>query len=272
MWIELCVESYAAIFRSLLYEACGRIINPIYGSVGLLWSGNWAQCQAAVDSVLKGTSQLMQMPSSDLTTGPPRLAVPSLKYSCDIRHIKKSSVSTSRPKRAKLADPKPSLWIYPAPVYEETSRQENVSTEDEVEGNYSAETIEDSPVATASKGPKTEQIWKFDAPMARTAEADNRESTVGLELTLGLTCEWSGSPPTRSSSNFGAGKEWHETHILLKIRIIFTWLDFLCCLACISFTIIYSLFNPFISFHAVMFLGWSGLLCKWKVNIYNNEL
>ncbi|XP_074573434.1 LOB domain-containing protein 40-like [Curcuma longa] len=26
-----------AVFRSLLYEACGRIVNPIYGSVGLLW-------------------------------------------------------------------------------------------------------------------------------------------------------------------------------------------------------------------------------------------
>ncbi|KAL6994019.1 hypothetical protein U1Q18_012128 [Sarracenia purpurea var. burkii] len=42
------------IFRSLLYEACGRIVNPIYGSVGLLWSGNWALCQNAVDAVLKG--------------------------------------------------------------------------------------------------------------------------------------------------------------------------------------------------------------------------
>lgn len=42
------------IFRSLLYEACGRIVNPTYGSVGLLWSGNWHICQAAVESVLKG--------------------------------------------------------------------------------------------------------------------------------------------------------------------------------------------------------------------------
>ncbi|CAL9767990.1 unnamed protein product [Musa acuminata subsp. burmannicoides] len=30
-----------AIFRSLLYEACGRIINPIYGAAGLLCSGTW---------------------------------------------------------------------------------------------------------------------------------------------------------------------------------------------------------------------------------------
>lgn len=47
------------IFRSLLYEACGRIANPIYGSVGLHWSGNWHICQAAVESVLNGQHPLM---------------------------------------------------------------------------------------------------------------------------------------------------------------------------------------------------------------------
>ncbi|KAE8698876.1 LOB domain-containing protein 42 [Hibiscus syriacus] len=39
-----------AIFRSLLYEACGRVVNSVYGSVGMLWSGNWVECQAAVDA------------------------------------------------------------------------------------------------------------------------------------------------------------------------------------------------------------------------------
>ncbi|KAH9306685.1 hypothetical protein KI387_011089 [Taxus chinensis] len=47
-------HSRPALFRSLLYEACGRILNPTYGSVGLLWSGNWALCQAGVDSILRG--------------------------------------------------------------------------------------------------------------------------------------------------------------------------------------------------------------------------
>jgi len=45
-----------------MYEACGRIINPTFGSVGLFWSGEWAQCQAAVDAVLAG-SQINVMPS-----------------------------------------------------------------------------------------------------------------------------------------------------------------------------------------------------------------
>lgn len=29
-------------------------MNPVYGSVGLLWSGSWQLCQAAVEAVLKG--------------------------------------------------------------------------------------------------------------------------------------------------------------------------------------------------------------------------
>ncbi|GBG69847.1 hypothetical protein CBR_g4676 [Chara braunii] len=46
----------AALFQSLLYEACGRSINPVYGSLGLLMSGHWSLCQAAVDRVLQGGS------------------------------------------------------------------------------------------------------------------------------------------------------------------------------------------------------------------------
>ncbi|RLM92777.1 LOB domain-containing protein 42 [Panicum miliaceum] len=67
-----------AIFRSLLYEACGRMLNPVYGSVGLLWSGNWQLCQSAVESVLRGMP-IAQPP-------PAATAVPPLR-TCDIRHV-----------------------------------------------------------------------------------------------------------------------------------------------------------------------------------------
>lgn len=43
-----------ALFQSLLYEACGRTVNPVNGAVGLLTSGNWHICQAAVDTVQRG--------------------------------------------------------------------------------------------------------------------------------------------------------------------------------------------------------------------------
>ncbi|CAH1413515.1 unnamed protein product [Lactuca virosa] len=76
-----------AIFRSLLYEACGRIVNPIYGSVGLLWSGRWQLCQDAVEAVLKG-SPIVQI-SSD--TEEPNNGPPLKAY--DIRHISKDENS-----------------------------------------------------------------------------------------------------------------------------------------------------------------------------------
>eukprot|EP00270_Netrium_digitus_P018728 TRINITY_DN7176_c0_g1_i2.p1 TRINITY_DN7176_c0_g1~~TRINITY_DN7176_c0_g1_i2.p1 ORF type:complete len:570 (+),score=103.39 TRINITY_DN7176_c0_g1_i2:132-1841(+) len=67
-----------AVFQSLLYEACGRTINPVYGAAGLLWCGQWNVCQAAVVAVLKGT------PLSDFAStinviqgGPPMGSSPS---------------------------------------------------------------------------------------------------------------------------------------------------------------------------------------------------
>ncbi|GLU15925.1 hypothetical protein SLE2022_323770 [Rubroshorea leprosula] len=45
-----------ALCQSLLFEACGRTVNPVNGAVGLLSSGNWHVCQAAVDTVLAGGS------------------------------------------------------------------------------------------------------------------------------------------------------------------------------------------------------------------------
>ncbi|KAI4997927.1 hypothetical protein ZWY2020_053269, partial [Hordeum vulgare] len=44
------------LFRSLLYEACGRTINPVSGAIGLMWTSNWDLCQAAADAVLRGDS------------------------------------------------------------------------------------------------------------------------------------------------------------------------------------------------------------------------
>ncbi|CAH9084800.1 unnamed protein product [Cuscuta epithymum] len=76
-----------AIFRSLLYEACGRIVNPIYGSAGLLWSGNWHLCQAAAEAVLSGASITKLSPDSAACT-----VSPSLK-ACDIRHVSKEDSS-----------------------------------------------------------------------------------------------------------------------------------------------------------------------------------
>lgn len=52
--LKLTFRLYAALFQSLLLEACGRTVNPVNGAVGLLWTGNWHVCQAAVETVLRG--------------------------------------------------------------------------------------------------------------------------------------------------------------------------------------------------------------------------
>ncbi|KAJ8773232.1 hypothetical protein K2173_028409 [Erythroxylum novogranatense] len=55
-----------ALFQSLLFEACGRTVNTVNGAVGLLWSGNWHVCQAAVETVLAGGTL---RPLSGIRTG-----------------------------------------------------------------------------------------------------------------------------------------------------------------------------------------------------------
>lgn len=45
---------FSALFQSLLFEACGRTVNPVNGAIGLLSTGNWHVCQAAVETVLAG--------------------------------------------------------------------------------------------------------------------------------------------------------------------------------------------------------------------------
>ncbi|KNA05004.1 hypothetical protein SOVF_194400, partial [Spinacia oleracea] len=88
------------IFQSLLYEACGRVVDPIHGSVGLLYSGQWHHCQLAVDAVLKGLPIMQISPSSDLITssdGPPhQILLPPIKL-YDIRHMSSSKDSPTLP-------------------------------------------------------------------------------------------------------------------------------------------------------------------------------
>lgn len=59
------------------------MVNPIYGSVGLLWSGSWPLVEAAVDAVLKG-APIDSIPSETAAAGP----VPHPTY--DIRHVSKT--------------------------------------------------------------------------------------------------------------------------------------------------------------------------------------
>ncbi|KAK7858518.1 lob domain-containing protein 39 [Quercus suber] len=58
-----------ALFQSLLFEACGRTVNPVDGSVGLLARGKWHVCQTAVDTVLAGGTVTPLTEFETLTNG-----------------------------------------------------------------------------------------------------------------------------------------------------------------------------------------------------------
>ncbi|MED6217629.1 LOB domain-containing protein 38 [Stylosanthes scabra] len=62
-----------ALFQSLLYEACGRTINPVNGAVGLLSTGNWQRCEDALRTVLDG-GVLTPLPVLDDSSGSHEMA------------------------------------------------------------------------------------------------------------------------------------------------------------------------------------------------------
>ncbi|GAA0187330.1 hypothetical protein LIER_34618 [Lithospermum erythrorhizon] len=83
--------------KSLLFEACGRIMNPIYGSLGMFSPANWASCQAAVERVLEGQPILQFSVSNE---GVSAQSVMPLEGS-DIRHISRERNATRPPRTNK---------------------------------------------------------------------------------------------------------------------------------------------------------------------------
>ncbi|KAK1553316.1 hypothetical protein Q3G72_032647 [Acer saccharum] len=203
-----------AIFKSLLYEACGRIVDPISGSVGLLWSGNWAQCQAAVDAVLRGVP-ITQNPSSSSSSAASSVApppphpttttafhtqIPTLK-TYDIRHVSKdipgsseaaaedkdTTTNKTRLKRSSTSRrPRNSLGMALSHQDSLLTHNNNNNNNNVVEDEsiFSVETVEGSPmmmmnrtttITTANLG----RVWRLKG-------LNDENGEVGLELTLGL--------------------------------------------------------------------------------------
>ncbi|VVA34833.1 PREDICTED: LOB [Prunus dulcis] len=116
------------LFQSLLFEACGRTVNPVNGAVGLLWTGNWHVCQAAVETVLRGGT-LRPIPellgcgstsdeASDADGGGVnnctdmwRLRDPSHNSGSSSRFTSSRSARASSPKRKRSADEESSTKV-----------------------------------------------------------------------------------------------------------------------------------------------------------------
>lgn len=183
------------MFKSLLYEACGRIVNPINGSVGLLWSGDWAKCQAAVEAVLEGTQ--IKVESDEHA---PQAKLPVKSSSVDIRHVTRDEVvsdsgagasqrklnqAKSRNRFKRTAGGHKALlggsdmvsltrFLNPGHEYWSPSHLGNggsTSAGEDVESMFSVETVEASLAQRAKPEP---------------SRADDQLDELRLELTLGL--------------------------------------------------------------------------------------
>ncbi|GAU27565.1 hypothetical protein TSUD_29970 [Trifolium subterraneum] len=81
-------QNAPAVFKSLLYEASGRLVNPTHGALGLFWIGQWSRCEAAVEAVLAG-SNINDVTVVDGQTTPCTLIAENhvLPTTNDIRHV-----------------------------------------------------------------------------------------------------------------------------------------------------------------------------------------
>lgn len=190
------------IFRSLLYEACGRIVNPIYGSVGLLWSGNWQLCQNAVEAVLKG-APITQITSDAAEThnGPPLKPY-------DIRHVIKNENTAAasndlhrvrvRPKFKRSAAKASSRIRHEVSIdsgdddqeaNRSTSHDSSLSHQSEATPNRDVDSLVAAvSVETTAAAAETDQLVAVERLQKDSSPSDEKvdEGEIELELTLGF--------------------------------------------------------------------------------------
>ncbi|KAG8382904.1 hypothetical protein BUALT_Bualt05G0128200 [Buddleja alternifolia] len=175
------------IFKSLMYEACGRIINPVYGSVGLMCTGNWPRCQAAVEAVLGGAPLTMQLTGGDHDGNDSSTATLS-PQGCNIRHLSAASLHRTRTRIRTRFKRSPSRA---------TSRVDSVAADFMSESetkftitgwDYGNEEMERAPSHDSFSVETVEPaLVILDGEPVRVVEPGPDPSEVGLELTLGMT-------------------------------------------------------------------------------------
>jgi hypothetical protein len=157
---------FSAVFKSLLYESCGRLVNPTYGALGLFWTGQWNRCEAAVEAVLTG-SNINDVTVVDGQTSSCTLIAQNhfIPRTYDIRHVARHTNMDIKEKAefkrvGSTFKPKPHVGLVDkATLLRSVLESCNVKT---IETNSSM--IETEPNETA-------------------------ETQVNLELTLGFSCQ-----------------------------------------------------------------------------------
>uniref|UniRef100_J3L0E6 LOB domain-containing protein n=1 Tax=Oryza brachyantha TaxID=4533 RepID=J3L0E6_ORYBR len=159
-----------AVFRSLLYEACGRIVNPIYGSVGLLWS-------APTPSTAPSLPE--QPPPPSAAPRPPAAA----------------ARRTSRSPRRVGDHDDDHLLLHPA-LSHEAHEEESAGSHDHDDGDddhvvedadNNNMAIDDVPPRAGSEDTEVEAgSHVSQAEQSPVPVEEDEEEEVGLELTLGF--------------------------------------------------------------------------------------
>ncbi|KAJ7975122.1 LOB domain-containing protein [Quillaja saponaria] len=171
-----------AVFKSLLYEACGRIVNPIYGSAGLLTSGSWQLCQAAVEAVLRGAPIMQVTPESDLSKASPPL------QAGDIRHMSKAEKSSASDQLHKVKSRSRFKRSAQKPKHEVEAAAESLGGA----GNNFGVSVSHESGVSQNQSPGSEsgedESNSVETVEASLAKSDERAdySDVELELTLGF--------------------------------------------------------------------------------------
>lgn len=154
---------FSAVFRSLLYEACGRLVNPTYGSLGLFWAGEWVRCEAAVDAVLTGC-KISDVAASDWQASGTLGGGDHLLPSYDIRHVARG---------ANMDDTRDKNWFK--------------RTEPAIKPNPQVGSVDSA--ALWKCGWESESVETVEASWVSQDEPDKANETgLNLELTLGFRC------------------------------------------------------------------------------------
>lgn len=191
-----------AIFRSLLYEACGRMVNPVHGSVGLAWSGNWAECQAGVDSILRGSflgvpQGNFMFPDRENIVPMKPMAVPGLRRSVKARGRLKG-LWHAKPKRKEGELAVICNHIHSSSISDDGGDVTNAVQNSAENGIFNEKFIER--YSTSNSGQEHDELLAADeAEMEychdlcnlKATQPEAAYKTVGLELTLGSQCSTS---------------------------------------------------------------------------------
>eukprot|EP00253_Pinus_taeda_P011840 PITA_11840 len=190
-----------AIFRSLLYEACGRVVNPVSGSIGLLCSGNWAvRLQAGVESILRGNWK----PQTPVETMAARKLQKSVKTRQRSKGFSHSKSKRNEGERGPVSDHVESIS-----KSDYCGDVANVSQKTSGHGDFDERYVDKySMFSTAREQEEfacvdqAQMQYCHDLSNPKTSETETSFNAVELELTLGSKVSFRRTPDKISSSEW----------------------------------------------------------------------